>query len=282
MIYINEYVERVYKTHKKDWDTVICITGKNRKGKTNLGLHMVHKWLELQGKTVEEKHAYDHIALDAVGFSKVLMNAKKGDVVMDDEAGEISNRSFMSKLNKKFVEAYQVIAEENFFTILILPEIFYLDGYFVKDRIKHLFHVYERGRVSFWSNKRLNHIIDFNQNWKVKNLYYVLPNFRDTFPIYNGALKSAWQEMKKEKMKTVRSNLFNELSSDNGVTAPKRGRPTEIDADTRKIIVKKLHAEGMSDEKIALELGFSTGYVKNIRRAINIENMASRLNLNTE
>jgi hypothetical protein len=47
----------------------------------------------------------------------------------------------MSKLNVSITKAYQIIRGDNLLTILVLPSIFDLDGFFTKRRARGLIHI---------------------------------------------------------------------------------------------------------------------------------------------
>lgn len=268
---LREYLRIVHDSHKNDWDTVICISGPNRMGKTNLGLHMVDEWLQLNGVDVSGEHVDKHIGISKVSFAQVLEGAKKMDPVMDDEAGDISSRSAMSKSNKLYVTGYQVIAAENLLTILILPEFWNLDSYFRKDRVKHLFHVYARGKVAFWDNHKLKRIISINENWKVKNLLIEAPTFRTTFPKYKGALLDRYQQLKDKKMKDVRKELRKEIEEDAGMS----GRKKTSQVDLRNAAIRKMVKEGMTDLAIAEELFLQPITVRNYRRQMRMQKLVT-------
>lgn len=267
---VQEYLKIAYNAHKRDWDTVICITGENRKGKTNLGLHMVEEWLKLQGIEVTPNHVDKHIGISKVSFARVLEGAKKMDPIMDDEAGDISSRSAMSKANRLYMTGYQVVAAENLFTILILPEFWNLDSYFRKDRVKHLFHVYARGKVAFWDKDKLKRLVAVNETMKVKNLLVEYPTFYDTFPKYNGPLKERYEALKLAKMKQVRKELLKEIEED----AKMGGRNVSSQMQIRNAAIRKMVKDGMTDKAIAEELFLQPDTIKKYRREMRMQKIA--------
>lgn len=270
MNYIKEYVDIVFENHQKDWDTVLVITGKNRKGKTNLGLWLLHLWIEKKYGEVLPEHAEKYIGIDISRFSRVLEKAKKMDCVMDDEAGDISSRGSMTKSNRLLTQNYQIIAGENLLTILILPEIWYLDPYFRKDRIKHIFYVYERGRTAFWEENSKDKIIDINQNYDRKNMFVVYPDFFETFPKYKGPLLEPYLKMKGEKMKNVRTDLRQQIDEQKG-TRPGIGSMTA----RRNKAVKQMMKDGLSKDEIADKLGVHRVTIGKAIQAIKVDELLS-------
>lgn len=235
------------KVTTDDWDEVICITGKNRRGKSNLGMHLVDEWLKLLKGKVEEEDTDKHIGIDAYSFAKVFSNVKKFEPAVHDEAGDISNRATMSKTNKLYAQAYQIVAGENLLTILILPELWDLDTYFRKQRIRHLINVYRRGGFDFWTNVRYDKMIKLNATKIVKDYYVVKPAMRGTFGKYNGVLKKRYDEMKNKKLSSVRENLLDDLS---GFLKDKK--------QDKKDAVLAMFSKDVPQVKIAKLMGIST------------------------
>lgn len=270
MNYIREYVDIVYDAHKSDWDTVITITGKNRKGKTNLALWILHLWIEKKYGEVLPEHAKKYLGVDIERFSVVLNDAKKMDCIVDDEAGDISSRGAMTKNNRLLTQNYQIIAGMNLLTILVLPEFWYLDGYFRKDRVKHIFYVYQRGKTAFWEEKSKDVIVDINQSFDRKNLFVTYPDFIDNFPKYKGPLLEPYLLMKEAKMKTVRSDLQQAIA-DNKPRAGRVGTATE----RRNIAVKQMLEKGYSRERIGEELGIHYKTVSKAIQAVRVDSLLS-------
>lgn len=203
---INDAVE------KKDWDCPLIIAGDEGRGKSHLNLHFLEKWYELRGVEVTS-NLINHINLDIVKWAENLKECKQYDCSIWDEGGSLSNKRSMSKLNYIIARAFQIIRGDNLFSILTIPSVFDLDGFFTKRRAKGLIQVYARGRVAFWSQNRLRAMISLNQNKMVKNPWVVQPTFYDTFPKYKGILLDPYDKKKQDYMKNIRTNLYDEIKS---------------------------------------------------------------------
>ena len=206
---VKEYLDIVYKNHQNNWDTVIAIVGKVGVGKSNLALHMLEYWNQkINGKCDPED--IKNMCLNREDFMKRLSNCKKKEMIIYDEAGDISSRSALDKFNKQLMVAYQIIRGDNLFTVLVLPDIWDLDSYFRNKRIKGLFYVKERGKVAFWNRDKIEGILAINQYYPIKNYFAVSPDFTDTYPIYKGAMQDNYKELKENKLLEFRKNLLNE------------------------------------------------------------------------
>lgn len=243
-------------THKalteNDWDSCIIISADEGLGKSHLALHLLEHWYKLRGVTITSD-LVNHINLDIVKWAENLKDCKKFDCSILDEAGELSNKRSMTSLNYVVSRSYQIIRGDNLFTILILPSLFDLDSFFTRRRARGLIHVYQRGKVAFWSRERLRKLIALNQFKQIKNLWVVRPTFYDTFPKYKGILKSAYDDKKREYMKDTRANLYQEVSKLKG---------NVVDENTKKMI--ELKKQGKSYREIGSELNvpYQTVYSK--------------------
>lgn len=226
---------------KKDYDDVLCIVGDEGKGKSNILLHIVEWWLIKRYGTVTPEMCERFVGMDARSFSSVLSKAKRYDIVADDEAADISSRGAMQQSNQLFMQAYQIIRGDNLFSVLVIPSLFDLDAFFRKRRVKHLIHVYKRGKIAFWSNQRLKRMVELNEKLPFKNYYLVRPTFFDSLPRYEGILKEPYEQMKARKMKKVRINLEKNMNS----------------KDVHKKEAYELKKKGLNYTEIATKIGVS-------------------------
>jgi len=201
------------KLTKENWDNLIIIDGDAGKGKSNLALHLMHDWYARFGKVTDELIEFN--CLDGAQFVRGLNKLKRYGMIVYDEAGELSNLRQMNKFNYRITLAYQIIRGRNLYTILILPNVFRLNPYFVLDRARCLIHVKERRknhcRVSVWDKQRLKKMISLNQSRKVKNYWVTTPLFRDYYMEYKGTLRPAYDKKKEEKLKSITAQLEKEL-----------------------------------------------------------------------
>ena len=202
------------KVTKEDWDNCLIIAGDEGTGKSNMALHILEWWLTKQyGKVVPEDIKFN--SLDREQFIKNLRDCKRFDLPVFDESGELSNKRSMSKFNVTISQAYQVIRGDNLFTILVLPSLFDLEGFFTKRRARGLIQVYKRGRFAYWDKQRLRKLVALNQKRYIKSVWCTAPLFYDTFPIYKGVMAEPYKLKKAEKIKNVRNKLYDDLTKEN-------------------------------------------------------------------
>lgn len=251
-------LERIFHHVKeRDYDEVIAIVGDEGVGKTNVGLHVIEWWLrKLYGK-VEPEDAEKYIALDSPKFASVLHGLKQYEPALHDEAADLSARGAMSKVNKLYTQAYQIIRGDNLLTVLILPSLFDLDPFFRKRRVRHMILVYGRGRMAFWSKSRLRKMVEYNERLPYKNYFVMRPTFYDTFPKYKGPLLAKYQAMKKEKMQGVRKWLYHEMKNLGDPDAERIARDEKV--------LKYLDM-GMTQKQAAEMLGVTTKTVQRVKK----------------
>lgn len=211
MQYIKIFLEIAFKKiTQDDWDNVWIITGDEGKGKTNLGLNLFDIWYtKLYGNVLPELIKY--IGLDLKQFIQGFRELKQFEMIIYDEAGELSSMRMMDKFNYAVTQSYQVVRGANLFSILILPDVFYLNPFFSMRRARGLLHVYERGKFAFWNKTRMQSLIEINRKYKRKSIWRVKPLFHDHYPKYSGPLLEAYTQKKKEKLEGVREKLYQKL-----------------------------------------------------------------------
>jgi transposase len=134
----------------KDKDFVLCIDGKEGSGKSTLALQI--------GKYVDPSLDLSRIVFDAESFRQAIFKAKKGQVVIFDEAFTgLSSRASLSGINRALVSLMMQMRQKNLMVIMVLPTFFLLDKYVALFRARALIHVYEmsgnRGYFRLYNTK---------------------------------------------------------------------------------------------------------------------------------
>lgn len=136
--------------NKNDKDFVLCIDGKEGSGKSTLALQI--------GKYVDPSLDLSRVVFDAESFRQAIFKAKKGQVVIFDEAFTgLSSRSSLSGINRALVSLMMQMRQKNLMVIMVLPTFFLLDKYVALFRARALIHVYEmsgtRGYFRLYNSK---------------------------------------------------------------------------------------------------------------------------------
>lgn len=195
---------------QKDWDNVLIVGGDEGIGKSSLVLWIMEYYYQLLEGSCNSEHV-EKIALSIEQFLRILKDLKQYELINYDEAGELSSLRMMNKFNYAVMKAYEVIRSENLFTILILPDIFYLNPFFSARRARGYIHVYKRGVFAYWNKTNMRRVVEINKTFKYKSVWRVKPLFHDHFPIYKGVLWEKYQEKKRLKTQAVREALYEKI-----------------------------------------------------------------------
>lgn len=204
------------KVTKQDWDNVLIIGGDEGIGKSTLALHIFEYWyrkLEKDGhvRKLDPEHLIQFIALSMDQFLKGFRDLDQFYLELYDEAGELSSLRMMNKFNYAVSKTYEVVRGENLFSIIVVPDVFYLNPFFSARRARGYIHVYKRGRCAYWGKKKLRETVELNKTFRQKTPFRVAPLFYDTFPMYKGIMLEHYKEKKKAKMEQIRSELYDKL-----------------------------------------------------------------------
>jgi len=143
--------------HTKDKDLFLALDGKEGSGKSTLALQL--------GKYIDPTLNLDRVVFNAEEFRKAIFAAKKGQVVIFDEAFTgLSSRAALSGINRALVGLLMQVRQKNLIVIMVLPTFFLLDKYAALFRSKALIHTYENKGVRGYF--RL-------YNYKLKKLLYI-------------------------------------------------------------------------------------------------------------
>lgn len=217
MLRVKKVIDVVYrKVTKEDWDNVLIIGGDEGIGKSTLALEIFDEWYNrLIQDGLMNKHDPDKliefIALSMPQFLKAFKELKRFQMVLYDEAGELSSLRMMNKFNYAVSKTYEVVRGENLFSIIVVPDVFYINPFFSARRARGYIHVYKRGRMAYWNKSKLRDMIEINKSYKKKTPFRVVPLFYDTFPKYKGIMLEHYKEKKKKKMEQIRAELYDKL-----------------------------------------------------------------------
>ncbi len=144
--YLNGLAKTTYDAVHNHYTSIFAlIDGKSGKGKTTFSIQLAMCW--------NPKFTIDDLYYEPDKFLEGLANAKKGDVLIFDEAMLFSNRASLTKINRMMIQAMSMIRSKNIFIIFNINSIFDLDKNLVLSRADFLLHVYgktliDRGRFA--------------------------------------------------------------------------------------------------------------------------------------
>lgn len=217
MLRIKRVLDISYKKLTQlDWDNVLIMGGDEGTGKSTLMLHIFEYWykrLKEDGhiKKLDPDDLIKFIALSMPQFLKGLKDLSRFYLMAYDEAGELSSLRMTNKFNYAVSKTYEVVRGENLFSILIVPDVFYINSFFSSRRARGYIHVYKRGKFAYWSKEALRNMIQINAAFRRKTPWRSPPLFYDTFPKYKGFMMDHYQAKKREKMEMIREELYHKL-----------------------------------------------------------------------
>jgi len=123
---------------KKDKDYVMLMDGYEGSGKSTFAIQM--------GKYVDPTLNLSRVCMTADEFKQAIINAKKGECVIYDEAVTgLSAGSAITKIGRLIKGMMMQMRQKNLFVIVILPIVFEFNRYAVLSRARFFLHVYETG-----------------------------------------------------------------------------------------------------------------------------------------
>lgn len=126
-------------------DFVLGVDGRTGAGKSTIAMQIA--------RYLDSSFSLDRVAFTPQQFANCLKQAKKGEVVLLDEAIVLNSRNSMSEWNKKIMMLMAQIRSKQLFIIFCLPSIFDLDKNISLFRIDLLIHCYQKefGKRGFFT-----------------------------------------------------------------------------------------------------------------------------------
>lgn len=206
---LNSQIDKniIPKIHKKDMDRVYIIDGEEGSGKSVFAQQL--------GKKFDPNLKLDNICFTPDEFTKRIINAKKGECIIFDEAFTgFSSRGALTEINKLLVGLMMEMRQKNLFVLIVMPSFFLLDKYVAIWRAKGLFHVFTKhGKRGYWRyfNNQEKKILYL----KGKNVYdYSFPKSRMKGVFFNKYTinEEDYRKKKKEaigqKSRSTRAQVF--------------------------------------------------------------------------
>lgn len=243
----------VYEHLKRDWDYLLVIVGDTGTGKSIFSLQMLETWYNVILKQVVSKDMSRQIASDYGVWVKNFKYLKAFDMnIYDEGARTLESRQHMTKLSKDLTKLFNVFRSKKFFTIIVIPNFFYLNKYFRENRLRGLVWLDKRGHYRFYSKKGITYLNAYNERRIVKSMHVAYPIHRSTFPDYKGVLLKAYLSEKNKSIEAVLDEVI--LGSVPNVTM--------VDHYSDEVLVLK--GEGLTVRGIAERLDISVGTVHSI------------------
>lgn len=182
--------------NQKGEDYVLVIDGRERWGKTTLGIQI--------GKYLDHDLDLNRICFSANEFRKAIVNAKPKSCVIYDEAYRgLGSASALSEVNRILKGMMMEMGSKNLFVIIILPTFYLLEKYVALWRARALIHIPKK---SYWRlyNTKLKQKLYLDIRGKRGYTYgHVRTRYRGRF--YKGYLINEDEYNKKKTESFIRS-----------------------------------------------------------------------------
>ena len=147
-----EKLKSIKMIQEKEWDAVILIDGKERSGKSTIG--MICGWY-LSNQTLTEDNFAKGLSDIANKISKL---PDKSVLIVDEGSMIFSSRDSSVQAQKKLMKILDVVGQKRLVFIICLPCFFDLNKTIAVRRSLFLCHVYpdekyDRGQYAFWGEK---------------------------------------------------------------------------------------------------------------------------------
>jgi len=195
---LKENLDIVKKEIKKDFDMVFIVDGMEGAGKSIFAMQLAYY--------LDNTFDLDHIAFTPDQFKRKIVNAKKYQAIVFDEAfSGLYSRNAMTYVNISLVSMLAEIRQKNLFIFIVLPTFFDLDRYVAIWRSRALFHVYlrdgfTRGNFLFFNSTRKKNL--YMKGYKTYSYGVEKSNFYSRF---SGYCVVDEKEYKKLKLKNLRT-----------------------------------------------------------------------------
>lgn len=159
----------------KDKDYVMLVDGYEGSGKSTFSMQI--------GRYIDSSLNLPNICMTAEEFKNAIVNAKKGQCIIYDEAVTgLSSGDSITKIGRLLKSMMMQMRQKNLFIIIILPTVFELNKYAVLSRARCLFHVYENsGRRGYFVGYNRKDTKNTYLLGKKNYTYRVRTNFKGRF-----------------------------------------------------------------------------------------------------
>ena len=241
------FTDKIHDNIRKSYDQVILITGRERIGKTTLGL--------LLSTELDPNFSVDSIAFTQDEFKKKVQEAEDESVLILDEAGvSLFSREWMMRGQRELIKSFMIFGIKRLKIILILPHITMLDYQLRNRRVGWWLSCYNKGSGGR-GYARLRRAQE--SEWKMDIFWK--PRFTLHFPKLDSDL---WNVYEKRKREFIDDQLSGKYDKSQAGMSIKEKRYAKEKHD----IVRKLNKRGDSTKEIARIVDYNESHVREILR----------------
>ena len=200
------------KIRGDQWDGVIIVDGKERGGKSTLG--MICGWYLSKGKLTEK-----NFAVGTNDCARKIATLPDESILMIDEGSTmLSSKNSTSQEQKRLIEILDVVGQKRLIFIICLPCFFDLNKTIAVRRSKFLIHVYEdenykRGRYSYWGETLKPKLYKFGKKNFDSYAYPPAEFLGEYFPFEPPFYKTYLEKIKDQTLQMVLKNAIDSKTS---------------------------------------------------------------------
>ncbi len=191
---------------RNDFDMVFIVDGKEGAGKSMFTFQIA--------LFCDPTFNLDHIAFTPDQFKEKVVNAKKYQAIVFDEAfSGLYSRNAMTYINIQLISMLAEIRQKNLFIFIVLPTFFDLDRYVAIWRSISLIHVYltegfTRGSFLFFGSNKKKDL--YMKGYKIYNYRVEKSNFYGSFHKYWVIDKKEYEKSKLKNLRTYANKFGSE------------------------------------------------------------------------
>jgi len=222
-------VQRLIQRIDENFASCVVIFGGLGQGKTTMGVQIADQVNDYYGQPPIDLESKEQVATGGEEFKRKLIAAYRAGyhVLLYDESGDFSGRSYYSRLNRELYRIFQVYRAFKILVVLILPSFTDMDtGLFKLDVVRLGLHLRNRNRLrGTFFGYSLKKLIYAKHNISKGR---VVPAFalRSVSPNFSGIFKN---------LNSKRADQLDKLSTaakvkiSRGIIEPKKEKALDID-----------------------------------------------------
>src|SRR3990167_8652958 len=244
--FLIQKLNNVKKILDRNWDCFIIIAGKERSGKSTLGLtaaSYLYPQLTAQNIAIDGE--------DAIAKFKTLPN--RSVLLIDEGSTMFSSKDSMVSEQKKLIKILNVIGQKQLVMILCIPSYFDLNQYLACERARFLLVTYtnenlERGNAMYFGTDKLMKLYKHGKKNYHSYTGYDCPESDFIFK-FKSFEPSWFKEYLKVKQDTLTATLNQSTTLDRAVA--KRMEKMELKTKEYQLYLSKLIQENLANRALS-------------------------------
>jgi len=239
-------LKNIHEHLQDHFDFLLVVVGETGSGKSIFSLQLLETWNRCILKKEVTKDLINNMNVEYRKFLQRFETMNPYEMnVMDEGVVALDSKDHMKKLSKDLSLLFNVFRTKRFFSVVVLPNFFYLNKYFRENRLRGLIWINARGEYKYYTKEGIKWLNANNETKKLKSMSYALPFHISHFQDYKGILREPYEKMKNEGVDI----LLHRIIQDN----QEKVSLVDVYKDKVKLMVK----EGLTHKEIRAKTGIS-------------------------